>query len=346
MNAGLGKRIAIGLALLPILFCFGCGTDSDGFLNSVTDFSALKAEKGAEQAVRAELAAIEAQMSVSVSGSDLDRINRAAAGETVAIGAHTEAVLSFCLSAEEQFGGALFSPALLPLSELWGFAGEGGYRVPGREEIDPLLQTVSLSGVRLSDSAVTKSSEGLKLDFGGVAKGYALDCSLAKLQAYHATSGILNVGNSLLLIGTKSGGDRYRIGIADPRREEHGVPYAAVVLLSDCFVSTSSDAERYFVSDGVRYCHILDPETGAPAESDLLSVTVCFPCGAQDGGMRSDYWSTALFVAGRDLAGELCRTLERETEGFGYFLLAKDGTYLTNLETASSPSVFAGYQPE
>ena len=352
-----GKRaLAVAGAMLLGMCGTGCRQEvSHGYLASLFSVSGLEADEGAEDAAVALLDEIEAVAGASVEGSDPDRFNGADAGESVEMNGHTVRMLLFCAGQRRNNGGELFSPAMYAYSELWGFP-DGTMRVPSREEIDAVRGTAEsfddFDEIGISGTTVTKPRQQTRLDLGGVAKGYALDC-IGKLltESHGAERGVIGLGGSLLLLGTRADGEPYRIGIADPRAEEHAPSrYAAIVALPEGFVSTSSDAERYFVEDGVRYCHILDPRTGCPAESDLVSVTVFVPRQDDDtlAGALSDFWSTALYVAGREQALSVCAELADRYPGFGYFLLGRDGRYDTNLSVLSPDAdsgVWSGYAP-
>ena len=155
--------------------------------------------------------------------------------------------------------------------------------------------------MELDETAGTASlPDGVEVDLGSVAKGYAGDVLTGLLKANGVKSALLDLGGNIQTVGTKPDGSSWRIGVRDPE-DENG--YIGVVSVSDKAVVTSGGYERYFEQDGVRYWHILDPETGAPARSGLASVTV-----VGDSGLLCDALSTALFVMGLDRALEHWRT--------------------------------------
>ena len=111
---------------------------------------------------------------------------------------------------------------------------------------------------------MVKSRAGAMLDFGGIAKGYAADRAGEIARSFGVSSGLIDIGGNHLFLGDK-GGSPFRVGVADPRPAEHGSALFGVLALRDTSAVSSGDFERYFVEDGVRYCHILDKNTGAPA---------------------------------------------------------------------------------
>ena len=341
------KWMAAVAVCAALLLGTACGGGS--FLSSSVAFVELEAGDGAEEAVHALLDELEAEVGPEREGSDLWKLNRLGVDETLTVGGHTARLLAFCAGQRENEGGKAFSPALYRASQLWGFP-SGEYRIPTADELAAERESCDISTLVVEGNRVTKKDAGLQLDFGGVAKGYALDLSLQALREHKAVRGIVDLAGNLLVLGRKADGTKFKVGIADPRSSDHGAKYAAVFSAADCFVSTSSDSERFFLGEnGKRYCHILDPATGAPAESDLMSVTVVMPL-ASDGtlaGALADYWSTALFVLGRERALSACAALAEKYAGFGYYLLGQDGRYATNLTLADPlpPSAYDGYRP-
>lgn len=328
-----GKRGAAVAALLLCLLFLPCAVScapAPNFLSSYCEFSHLDGDRDAEKNARALLDRFEAEISTQYADSDISKLNRAEGGQPVQVGETCARLLLFCKSQyESDRTDGLFSPSLYALSELWGFA-EKSYRVPSDSEISETLAYCDFSEVEISGNVVTKKYTETKFDLGGMAKGFALQMIRDSLRADGATRALVNLAGSFLIEGKKEDGSEYRIGIEDPRATETGYAAAAILELSDCYVSTSSDAENFFISEGKRYCHILDPRTGAPAESDLLSVTVVWQTGGEEsGGALSDLWSTAFFLMGRE------RAMNYAVEhNISVFLLGKDGKYFTNLPLA------------
>ena len=193
-----------------------------------------------------------------------------------------------------QTGGAL-DITLLPVSRAWGFT-TGSYAIPTAVELEALRGRVGMDKLTVSGGTVSLS-EGAMLDFGALAKGYAADRCRAEMEAADL-SGILSLGGNIQTVGAKPDGSDWIIGIQDP--DDEGAYVLTLRLTGTKAAVTSGDYQRYFLQEGVRYCHILDPKTLAPVRGSLRAVTV-----VADEGLLADGLSTALFVLGREAGIEL-----------------------------------------
>lgn len=204
-----------------------------------------------------------------------------------------QAFLDRALALQERTGGA-FDPKLGSVIALWGFY-EDAYRVPTAQEI-------------------TDVKDAALWDLGGLVKGYAGLLAVEILDKYAIDRAILSLGGNVQTYGEKSDGSPWKIGVQNP---DGGAHLGALSVSGTMAVVTSGDYQRYFEQDGVRYHHILNPQTGTPANSGMSSVTVICADGAV-----ADALSTALFVMGLDAAVEFWR----ESDDFEAVFLLKDGT--------------------
>ena len=256
-----------------------------------------------------EINRLEATLSRTIDTSDISRLN---AGEAVSVQQETRELLLRALALADETGGT-FDMTVAPLVALWGITSDAPH-VPTQEEIDALLPLVGGEHVHM-DTEVTLD-EGCAVDLGGIAKGYASGQVAHILRAYDVTSAVVSLGGNVYVCGSRPDGAPWNVGIQDPA----GTGYAATVALTDCFAVTSGGYQRYFVAeDGTVYQHILDPRTGCPADSDLLSVTVI-----SDDGTAADAYSTALYVMGEQEAVSFWRA----HGGFDLILITADGRLL------------------
>lgn len=230
--------------------------------------------------------------------SDLARLSGAAgSGAFVSLHPQTYAILSQAKALSERTQGA-FQLTIAPLALAWGVTTEAP-RVPAQEEIDALLPLVSDKDLILSDdgAAARLARAGQAIDLGGVAKGAACDAVRAVYDAHQVRSALCWIGGSSIYArGTKPDGSMWRLGFRDPEAGEEAASLASFAI-QDAVFCTSGGYERYFEQDGVRYQHILDPQTGRPVQTDILSVGVL-----SESGLEADLWSTALFVQGTERA--------------------------------------------
>jgi thiamine biosynthesis lipoprotein len=189
--------------------------------------------------------------------------------------------------------------SIYPVLRAWGFT-TGDYGVPAEDTLSELLTHVDYQAIHLDGNTVTLEP-GMEIDFGSVAKGYTGDRVLSLLRENGVTSALLNLGGNVQALGAKPDGSPWNVAILDPRSSD----YLAAVEIEDQAVITSGGYERYFEEDGVTYWHIIDPATGAPARSGLISVTI-----VGDSGLLCDGLSTSLFVMGLEDATALWRQRE------------------------------------
>ena len=241
---------------------------------------------------------LDSSLSVTNEGSEIYKLNHAV-GNAVTLSDTTADLLSKALALGGTTNGALELTSY-PLSLAWGFT-TGDYQIPDQATLDSILPLVDDTAVTLDGTTATLPADA-QLDLGAVAKGYAADCATEILQDAGVTSALLNLGSSTIrAIGSKPDGSPWRIALQDPNDTS---AYAGVVSATDLAIDTSGGYERYFEGDdGEIYWHILNPDTGYPAKSGLISVTVL-----SGSALIGDGLSTALFVMGMDDAIDYWRT--------------------------------------
>ncbi|MDY5577963.1 MAG: FAD:protein FMN transferase [Lachnospiraceae bacterium] len=217
---------------------------------------------------------------------------------------------AFIISSQSQ--GA-FDVSIYPVVKAWGFT-TGAYQVPEASEIEMIMKNTGYEKIQTDQTLGTLILEpGMEIDFGGIAKGYSADKAAEALKDAGVESAILSLGGNIQTIGSKADGSPWTVAVKDPEKTEE---YMAVLKIRDQAVVTSGGYERYFEDeDGNVWWHIIDPATGYPAKSGLLSVTVI-----GESGMQCDALSTTLFVLGKDKAAEYWRTYG----GFDAVLVTED----------------------
>lgn len=251
---------------------------------------------------------LEARLSVTDPDSEIAALNRTG---TAALSPDTAELLSRSLELCARTDGAL-DVTVYPVVRAWGFT-TGDYTVPDEDTLAALLEKVDYTKVRLEGDTASLPA-GAEIDLGAVAKGWTGDQLAILLREKGVESALLELGGNIHTIGSKPDGSDWRVAVRDPA---DGEGYLGVVSVSDKAVVTSGGYERYFERDGVRYWHIMDPATGAPARSGLASVTV-----VADSGLYADALSTALFVMGREAALDYWRA----NRDFEAILVSDDGS--------------------
>jgi len=179
--------------------------------------------------------------------------------------------------------------------------------------------------------------EGVEIDLGAVAKGYAGDVLAQGLAEMGIPSALLDLGqSSIMAVGAKPDGSPWRIGIQDPE----GTGYLGVLELKNQAMGTSGSYQRYFEQDGVRYCHIIDPDTAAPAQSGLASVTV-----VANSCLLSDGLSTALFVMGLEEGAAFWREAKADPDlAFEAIFIEENGAVSVTSGLKDAFSLAEGYE--
>lgn len=234
---------------------------------------------------------LENLISWRVADSDIEKLNSAAGTEWLELDERTIDVLEQALSVSEATGGA-YDPTVLPISSLWNFDSDEP-TFPGDDKIQEFLPFVGYEFLRINteDNTASLRNHGNGVDLGGIGKGAACDAALEVYRNSNISGGIIAVGGSVGIYGNKPDGTDWRVSVRDPEGKlSDGV---GVISLETGCISTSGSYEKTFTEDGVTYHHLLDPKTGYPAESGLVSVTVVHESGA-----ISDALATACFVLG------------------------------------------------
>lgn len=262
--------------------------------------------KGAAKDIIDMLSDIENRyLSWRIEGSDIANLNeKASEDKSVTPSEWTYDYLEKVLALANESNGA-FDPTLGRLSQLWNLGTDEPY-IPKKSEVTELLFETGWEKITL-DNGKVYLKDGVQIDLGAAGKGIGCDEARILLEETDAEAAVVAVGGSILTYGDKPDGKPWKIGITNPRTEDGEAYLGSLTIEGTRSISTSGDYEKYVIEDGVRYHHILDPKTGYPAESGLISVTIV--C---EEGWLSDGLSTACFVLGYEDSLPLLETYQAE----------------------------------
>ena len=300
----------IAVLLVGRLHTDYAGAEKSGFaMGTVVSAKLYGGSADDAAAVLAAVEALDCEISRNIDTSAVSRLNRTGRAESAALAAAVTA----CRAVSDASDGA-FDITVGALTRLWDF--DGGGVLPQEGDIKAALADIDYDRLTAAGDTVTAAA-GTQVDLGAVGKGAACDAAREVLAARGVKGAAISVGGSVLAFGRRNAaGDKWRIAVRDPRAADN---YIGVISLAEGCVSTSGSYEKYFEKDGVRYHHLLDPATGYPAASDLVSVSVV--C---ESGLYSDALSTACFVLGSARGASLV-----EAFGAGAVFVFADGSVKT-----------------
>ncbi len=267
--------------------------------------------KEAADAAEAEIKRLDALLSTGSEESEVTKINKEGGGK---LSKDMDVLVKKSLDMYEKTDG-IFDITIYPVMKLWGFSTKT-FALPDQKQLDEKLSLVDASKISYDAKNLTLSfkQKGMEIDFGGIAKGYTSDRVIEVLKSYGIEHAMINLGGNVDLLGKKVDESEWKIAVQDPKKEKD---YIGILSVSDQVVVTSGGYERYFEEDGVRYHHIIDPNTGYPANNGLASVTIV----SKDGTM-ADALSTSLFIMGKDNAMKYWR---ENSDLFSVILIEENG---------------------
>lgn len=247
----------------------------------------------------AEIHRLEELLSTWIPTSELSRVNASAGVMPVSVSPETMTVVQGAIQVAEMTDGG-FNIAIGPVVDAWNVI--ENRRIPTEPELKALRPLVDLMAVHADAGKRTIFLEkaGMRIDVGGIGKGYAADQAVMAMKKAGALAGVVALSGDIKTFGQLPGGGKFPVGIQHPRKEGEVL---AFIDLEDEAISTAGDYERFFERDGVRYHHILDPKTLQPARS-CQSVTVV----ARE-GIWADGLDTGIFVLGVELGMRLVEAL-------------------------------------
>jgi len=296
------------------------GTDATLMVAAPNDEAAQSCTAPAVALIRR----VEREMSTYQAESEISTLNRWGAAREVKLSADTLAVLREAKRFGELTGGA-FDVTYAPLRTLWREAQKQA-EPPTDDEIARALRSVGSDKLVLTNTSARFAAQGMAVDLGGIAKGFAIEGAARAMAQVGAKSALVDVGGDMRVVGRREDGAKWRVEVRDPRPGERA---PMVLELEDVAVATSGDYARYFRVGEQKLSHIIDPRTGRPV-ANVPSATVVAPSATD-----ADALSTAASVLGAARALELINSLEgvecmlmvrtEGPEGAGFELYYSDG---------------------
>lgn len=308
------------LIISLLIFSVGCGEKTDTLTKKQLDIFAMdtymnltaygdNAETALENASEI-ITELEMLLSVTSENSDVWRIN-ASHGESVSVSVDTANIISKAVEYGNLTDDSL-DITIYPVLKEWGFT-TGNYKIPDDETLENLLENVDYSKIMLNNNTVLVP-ENYKIDLGALAKGYTGDKVIAELKENGIKSAIISLGGNVQAFGLKPDGSEWKVAVRNPFSPDTDM---CILEIENKAVITSGNYERFFTGDdGRKYCHIINPADGFPAENGLVSVTVI-----GESGIMCDAFSTALFIMGTDSAEDFWK----KNGGFDMILVTDDG---------------------
>jgi len=291
------KRFAPLVGILVILILFFEYSSTRPHLVEVTSFLMdtvvnIKVEDKSGETLANEgiklMQAIQEKSDCNLPTSEIYKVNASAGLSLVKISKETLDIIKEAINIAKLSDGA-FDISIGAVTKEWGFT-DGKYRLPKKKDIVKILRLVDYNLIKIRDNTVELSKRGMYLDLGGIAKGYAVDYVYDFLSSHNVKRAIIDAGGTIKTLGRPLDKRGWKIGVRDPK-DSKGV-IGILYLEPGLAVATSGDYERYFVKDGIKYHHILDPKTGYPVYH-CRSVTV-----VSNRATMADALSTAIFVLG------------------------------------------------
>jgi len=251
-------------------------------------------------------------LSLYEDNSILSKVNR---NEDITVDHFFEEVYRKSVSISEISGGA-FDITIGPLARAWGF-GPDDQKNFSEAKRDSLMKLVGMSKISLADGKLIKSDPGISLDFNAIAQGYSVDVICRYFDDLGVENYLVEIGGEVRAGGTKNG-NLWRIGIDKPEDNNiiPGQSLQAIVRITDRSLATSGNYRKFYVEDGIKYSHTIDPKTGYPARNRLLSATILAgDCATADG------IATACMVMGHEKSIQFINNNPRFS---AYFVISGD----------------------
>ena len=261
---------------------------------------------------------IDTRMSANIADSEISGIGRESGRGPASVSDDTYRLIERAIGFSNLCDGA-FDITIGSIMTLWK-TGETFSTLPDASSVAGSLPLVDYRAIALSEDGVMLAKEGMKIDLGAIAKGYACDIVLDYLKSQGVKTALLDFGGNIYAYGEKPDGVPWKLGIRSPIIGENTI--ACTVTVKNASVVSSGGYERYFEENGVIYHHLLDPDTGYPADSGIISMTI-----VDESSARADALSTACFVLGLEKGLELLESLAGSE---GLFIMEDNSMVVTS----------------
>ncbi len=300
----MNKKIAIVLPVIVIaivmaILTFGKKTNSDapyktasGLVFGTSYNITYQSNEDYEADIKAVLDSVDLSLSPFNKNSIITAVNE---NKNVEVDAYFTEVFNLAKKVHAETEGA-FDITVAPLVNIWGFGFKEGH-FPTDEEVDSLKSIVGFDKVRLVGKKVVKDDPRIMLDCSAIAKGFAVDKVGEMLKRHGVENFLVEIGGEIVAAGCNSKGKDWSIGVTKPVDDSLSInsEMQMIIALSNCALATSGNYRNYYIKDGKKYAHTINPKTGRPAESNLLSATVVTNTCAE-----ADAYATGLMTLGRE----------------------------------------------
>ncbi|MGJ0845725.1 FAD:protein FMN transferase [Tissierella praeacuta] len=301
---------------LLVLLLIGCSVlkgnveAQSGFVFAMDTFVSwtIYHENDCSKQIEERIHELESILSTTDINSEIHRLNDR---KSYVVSSDTRDLLSRSLKLCERTDGVL-DISIYPIVKAWGFT-TGSFHVPSEQSISQLVKNVNYRKIEYdADSGAVRLPEEMEIDLGSLGKGYVSEQLIQMLKAKGIKSALVNIGGNIQVLGGKINGEPWLVGLRNPFSDG----CACSLKIKDKAVVTSGGYERYFEEGGVKYCHIINPNTGIPIEGDLASVTV-----VGEDAVACDGLSTSLFIMGLEEAEDFWRN----SDDFEAIFITKGG---------------------
>lgn len=295
-----GRKKHKAVSLIAISLLIGCQqTPSKKIIKGEaqgTTYSVIlpQSENISKESIDSLLTGFDASLSTYVSSSLISSINNPVLSFKIP---DSDLYFIRCFQLSKKINAvtnAAFDPTIFPLIKAWGFFKEMD-RVPEAHEIDSLLKFTGFDKMELKDRLITKMDQRVSLDFNAIAQGISVDVLSEYLESKGVENYFVEIGGEIRVKGLNPEGEKWRIGVDVPSEnpKEEVREIQDILEVSNCAIATSGNYRKFYIKDGKKYAHTLNPKTGMPAENDLLSATVIASTAGEADGL-----ATAFMVMG------------------------------------------------